>query len=107
MPETNPSPTQYELIRDGRQVQLAFIGPGDRADLLTGFEGLSPKSRYLRFFSSMPELPDLITNGLLRTDSSNHVAIGARLVNGSGKVEPPIIGVARYFRSSDSNSRCR
>jgi GNAT superfamily N-acetyltransferase len=104
MPEINPSPTQYEVIRDGRLVHLAFIGPGDRADLLTGFEGLSSQSRYLRFFSSMPELPDFITNGLLRTDASNHVAIGARLVDTNGKVEPPIIGVARYFRSSDSMS---
>lgn len=104
MPETNPSPTQYELIRDGSQVHLALIGPGDRADLLTGFEGLSPQSRYLRFFSAMPNLPDFITDGLLRTDASNHVAIGARLVDKSGKVEPPIIGVARYFRSSDSKN---
>ncbi len=102
MTASTPSPTQYELIRDGRQVHLAFLSPVDRADLITGFEGLSSQSRYLRFFSSMPDLPDFITDGLLRTDASNHVAIGARLVDRNDKVEPPIIGVARYFRSSES-----
>ncbi len=102
MPTQEPLPTIYDRIADGRQVQLDFIGPPDRADLLTGFEGLSPQSRYLRFFSAMPNLPDFIADGLLRTDQSNHVAIGARLVDAAGKTLPPIVGVARYFRSCES-----
>jgi GNAT superfamily N-acetyltransferase len=31
------------------------------------------------------------------------VAIGARAIDANGRVEPPIIGVARYFRSEGSN----
>ena len=63
-------------------MQFDFLGPSDRADLLAGFEGLSARSRYLRFFSSMPSLPDFITDGLLSTDPLHHVAFGARLTDG-------------------------
>lgn len=101
---TRPSlPCRYRL-RDGRQVQLDFLGPDDRADLLAGFQGLSPKSRYLRFFSAMPELPRFIADGLLRTDRLNHVAIGARLVDGAGRRLPPVVGVARYFRTAGADT---
>ena len=90
-------PCDYELP-DGRRIELDYLGPGDRADLLAGFQGLSPKSRYLRFFSAMPHLPDFIADGLLRTDRADHVAIGARLLEPSGARVPPVVGVARYFR---------
>lgn len=102
MPTSQLSPSDDNRIADGSRVQLDFIGPQDRADLLTGFEALSPQSRYLRFFSAMPSLPDFIADGLLRTDQANHVAIGARLVDAAGNTAPPIVGVARYYRSSES-----
>ncbi|MGE0624166.1 MAG: N-acetyltransferase family protein [Pseudomonadales bacterium] len=79
-------------------MELGFLGPGDRDDLMAGFEGLSKKSRYLRFFSAMPYLPDFIADGLLNTDGQDHVAIGARLLDASGSPLPPVVGVARYFR---------
>ncbi len=100
--ETPTLPCRYELP-DGRQLELNFLGPLDRDDLLAGFAGLSTRSRYLRFFSAMPELPDFMTNGLLNTDGKNHVAICARLVNTEGTRLPPIVGVARYFRASAAN----
>lgn len=86
-------------LADGQCVDLAFIGPADRTDLLRGFSGLSPRSRYLRFFSRMPELPPFIIDGLVNTDGVDHVAIGARLADDAGHVEPAIVGVARYFRA--------
>lgn len=96
---TTPSlPCRYEL-RDGHRVQLDYLGPMDRADLLAGFQGLSPRSRYLRFFSAMPQLPDFIADGLLATDRENHVAVGARLLDDDGNRLPPVVGVARYFRA--------
>lgn len=99
-PESVPAlPCRYELP-DARLIELDYLGPGDRADLLAGFQGLSPRSRYLRFFSAMPELPGFIADGLLRTDRENHVAIGARLLDGHGERLPPVVGVARYFRTA-------
>jgi GNAT superfamily N-acetyltransferase len=83
-------------------VQFDLIGPSDRVDLLAGFEGLSPRSRYLRFLTSMPELPDFILDGLLKTGPPHHVAIGARMLDSTGARMSPIVGVARYFRSPES-----
>src|SRR5262245_31076942 len=86
-------------LRDGGRVRLDLLGAGDRADLLAGFAGLSRRSRYLRFFSAMGELPTRILDGLLNTDRYQHVAIGARIVTADDRVEAPIVGVARYFRT--------
>ncbi len=94
-------PCEYDLP-DGRRVEIDYLDASDRADLVAGFEGLSPRSRYLRFFSAMPELPDFIATGLLATDQQNHVAIGARLIDEHG-LQSPIIGVARYYRSDESD----
>jgi GNAT superfamily N-acetyltransferase len=89
-------------LPDGTFVKLALLGRADRADFLAGYELLSRRSRYLRFFSAMPELPEQIIDGLLDTDPKNHVAIGARVVDPDGNIAPEIIGVARYYRRSDS-----
>ena len=100
-----PDPTFAPIVtlEDGTRVRLELIGPADRADLLAGFEGLSRRSRYLRFFSAMPTLSAHLVDSLLNTDADHHVAIGARLIDANGRVEPPIIGVARYFRSEGSD----
>src|SRR5262245_60333086 len=86
-------------LRDGGRVRLDLLGRDDRADLLAGFDGLSRRSRYLRFFSAMGELPTRILAGLLKTDPYQHVAIGARIVDANDRVEASIVGVARYFRT--------
>jgi GNAT superfamily N-acetyltransferase len=95
----DPPPERIRTLRDGARVRLDLLGPADRADLLAGFTGLSRRSRYLRFFSAMGELPARILDGLLNTDSYQHVAIGARVVDANDHVEAPIVGVARYFRT--------
>ena len=87
-------------LADGRCVRFALLGAEDRADLLAGFAGLSKRSRYLRFFSAMGHLPARIVDGLLATDPLNHVAIGARVVDASDRIEAPVVGVARYFRAA-------
>jgi len=102
MTSTEPIVPWRGRLSDGREVQLDNLGPADRDDLLAGFEGLSRRSRYLRFFSAMPALPDFIVDGLLRTDAANHVAIGARLVDADGHRLAPVVGVARYYRTFDS-----
>ncbi len=95
------SPPWRYALPDERSVELTFLTAHDRADLRAGFAGLSRQSRYLRFFSAMPELPDFIAEGLLQTDGHNHVAIGARLVEHTRR-RPELIGVARYFRSGSN-----
>jgi GNAT superfamily N-acetyltransferase len=89
---------RVRALRDGGRVRLDLLGRGDRADLLAGFAGLSRRSRYLRFFSAMGELPTRILDSLLNTDPHQHVAIAARIVDANDCVEAPVVGVARYFR---------
>jgi GNAT superfamily N-acetyltransferase len=90
---------RIRALRDGGRVRLDLLGRDDRADLLAGFAGLSRRSRYLRFFSAMGELPTRILDGLLNTDPYQHVAIAARIVDANDRVEAPVVGVARYFRT--------
>jgi GNAT superfamily N-acetyltransferase len=99
----DPTFAPVATLADGTRIRLELIGPADRADLLAGFEGLSRRSRYLRFFSAMPTLSPHMVDSLLNTDPDHHVAIGARLIDANGRVEPPIVGVARYFRSEGAN----
>jgi GNAT superfamily N-acetyltransferase len=98
---TDPTFEPIHTLADGTRVRLDLIGPRDRNDLVAGFTGLSRRSRYLRFFSAMPNLPGPLLDSLLNTDADHHVAIGARLLDADGRAAAPIIGVARYFRVDD------
>jgi len=92
-------------LRDGTLVRLRTIGPADRARLVAGFERLSPETRYKRFFSAVPRLPEGLLARLLDTDEWNHLAIGAERLRADGSAEEALVGVARFIRSaSDSES---
>jgi hypothetical protein len=65
---TDPTFAPVATLADGTRIRLELIGPADRADLLSGFEGLSRRSRYLRFFSAMPTLSAHLVDSLLNTD---------------------------------------
>jgi GNAT superfamily N-acetyltransferase len=94
----------YEEVRrlaDGTSVRLRLLRADDRAKLLAGFAELSDASRYTRFFTAMPELPDKMVERLLHTDGWNHVAIAAE----AGDVDPasaPGYGVARFLRLEET-----
>jgi GNAT superfamily N-acetyltransferase len=87
-------------MRPRRDAVMPPFNPADRSDLLAGFAALSRASRYLRFFSAMPELSGPIADGLLATDPIHHVAICARRIGDDAVPLPPIVGVARYFRDT-------
>ena len=88
-------------LRDGTKVRLGLIGPADRERLAAGFEKLSPESRYLRFFSAMPRLPEDVLQRLTNTDGHNHVAIGAMLASDDRRSGEGL-GVARFIRLADA-----
>jgi GNAT superfamily N-acetyltransferase len=87
-------------LPDGTVVELRHLAGADRRDLVDGFAGLSRRSRYLRFFSAMPTLPESVLDRLIATDGLSHVAICARRVAADGTAESPIVGVARYVRDA-------
>jgi len=84
-------------LRDGQDVRLRLLRRGDRELLLAGFDALSPDSRYRRFFTAMPRLPDGFVHHLLDVDGSNRVAI---VVEDASDGEP--LGIARFFRLDDT-----
>jgi GNAT superfamily N-acetyltransferase len=87
-------------LGDGTKTRLRLLCVEDRDLLLRGFEKLSSESRYRRFFSTMPRLPENILRRLLRVDEWNHVAVAAEAAtHGSGAEEP--FGVARFIRLSE------
>jgi GNAT superfamily N-acetyltransferase len=83
-------------LADGTEVTVRMLRPEDREAFLAGFERLSPESRYFRFFTAMPRLPESVLHQLLHTDGINHVALAAWRSVGGGTTEA--IGVARFIR---------
>lgn len=107
----DPHLPRVHRLRDGTPVRLRLLGPADRESLRRGFERLSPESRYRRFFTAMPKLPEAVLDRLSATDGWNHVAIGAERLSadppssesdtgGEGTV-PDGVGVARFVRLRD------
>jgi RimJ/RimL family protein N-acetyltransferase len=84
-------------LRDGSQVAIRPLEPGDRQALAEGFERLSPESRYRRFFGPMPRLRERDLDHLVAVDHQDHEAVVATdVATGEG------VGVARYVRTGDA-----
>src|SRR5439155_664837 len=72
----------------------------DREKLVAAFDRLSPESRYRRFFTAMPRLPEKLLRSLLDIDGWNHLAIGAETVT-TDPAEAEGVGIARFIRLKD------
>ena len=82
-------------IDEGLTVLLRPIVPADKERLREGLAQMSPRTRYLRFFSSVDRLTEAQLDYLSNPDQVNHVAWGA--------VDPADpehhgLGVARFIR---------
>jgi GNAT superfamily N-acetyltransferase len=83
-------------LRDGTHVAVRPQTRKDRPLLADFFAGLSPHSRYQRFFTGMPpKLPKRMLDALCDVDGDRHVGLVA--VRGGR-----IIGAARYLRRAES-----
>lgn len=90
-------------LAEGTEVTVRMLGPEDREAFLEGFGRLSPESRYLRFFTPMPRLPESMLRRLLHPDGIDHVALAAWRRVDADTLEP--IGVARFIRlGNDSDT---
>lgn len=87
-------------LNDGSLARLRLLGPNDGELIRAGFERLSPRSRYFRFFSPMPRLPDSTLRRLTAIDGFHHVALGAEVLASDGRKASPA-GIARFFRLRD------
>jgi RimJ/RimL family protein N-acetyltransferase len=80
-------------IRDGAQVDVRPIEPGDKDALRDGFARLSPESRYERFLSPLDQLSNSMLRYFTEVDHHDHEALVAFDVE-DGRA----VGVARYVR---------
>jgi len=81
-------------LRDGTVVMVRALVPEDRELIVAAFERLSPRSRFLRFFSPIPRLTTQMLNSLMDVDHVRHVALVAIH-------EDACIGVVRYVVDDD------
>src|SRR5207245_10374104 len=85
---------------DGTPVRRRLLRRADREKLVAAFDRLSPESRYRRFFTAMPRLPEKLLRSLLDIDGWNHLAIGAETVT-TDPAEAEGGGIARFIRPKD------
>jgi GNAT superfamily N-acetyltransferase len=87
-------PTRARL-RDGSELVIRPVRPEDKGAIVSGFERMSPESRYRRFFAPLQRLTERDLAYLTEVDHHDHEALIA-FAAGSG--EP--VGVARFIRGS-------
>lgn len=84
-------------LADGTDLQIRPIEARDRGALASAFSQLSEESRYLRFFSAVPELSPRTLDYLTVVDHRDHEALVA-----IDPVSRDGVGVARYVRTGPS-----
>jgi GNAT superfamily N-acetyltransferase len=97
-PEALRSYTSRDRLRDGRDLLVRAIRPGDKSALLDGLHRLSADSAYFRFFQSKREPSPEELVYFTEADFNNHVALVAIVTEES----PLFVGVGRYFVCEDS-----
>lgn len=88
----------HSELSDGTQICLRTIHPDDEPLLREGIAKLSAESRYLRFFSPAPQLPDAVVHRLADVDGHDHIAWGAICSECPGW---PAIGAVHAVRHPD------
>jgi ribosomal protein S18 acetylase RimI-like enzyme len=92
-------------LRDGTPVAMRLVRPEDKEILRTGFDRLSPASRYARFLAPKAALSDDELRYLCEVDGEQHFAIGALLDDGAqdpaGGAAVVGLGIARFIRLAD------
>jgi GNAT superfamily N-acetyltransferase len=90
----------HTRLEDGQRVCLRAVRPSDEPRMRSGIEQLSRESRYLRFFSRAPALPDRVITKLVAVDGHRHLAWGAIL---SDAPALPAIGAVHAVRDNETN----
>jgi GNAT superfamily N-acetyltransferase len=84
-------------LRSGDVVLLRQIRPGDAPGLARAYANLGEQSRYRRFFTLMPELPDGVLEQATEVDHDDHEALVATPL-----LSNEIIGECRFVRLADN-----
>lgn len=83
----------FELLRNGRSIQIRALRASDRADLVSAVGRTSPRSLYRRFFGVKRHFSEKEIAFFLNLDFANHVALVAIMREGGRRA---IVGGGRY-----------
>lgn len=92
----------HTRLESGRRICIRAVRPDDEPRMRSGIEQLSSQSRYLRFFSGAPRLPDRVVAKLVEVDGHRHLAWGAILTDDP---EHLAIGAVHAVRPDTDSSR--
>jgi len=87
-------------LEDGQPVCIRTIEPGDEERMRAGIARMSPRSRYLRFFSGAAAPPDWVVERLVGPDGHLHIAWGAIQTAEPGQ---PAIGAVHAIRPHEGD----
>jgi GNAT superfamily N-acetyltransferase len=79
-------------LPDHRVLRVRPLRTCEQAPVRELYRRLSPRTRYLRFFSPMPELPDSILRLLTCVDYRRGLALVGEMETAGGGVEPVALG---------------
>ena len=87
---------QVVKLRSGDVVRVRQVQPGDAPALARAYANLGEQSRYRRFFTVMPELPEATVKAAVEVDHTDHEALVAVPLLSS-----EIVGECRFIRRAD------
>ena len=93
---TATSQPQLVMLRSGDVVRIRQIRPGDAPALVRAYANLGDQSRYRRFFTAMPELPEATLKAAVEVDHTDHEALVALPL-----LSAEIVGECRFIRLPD------
>src|SRR5690242_12817865 len=93
---TAASQSQLVTLRSGDVVRIRQVRPDDAPALVRAYANLGEQSRYRRFFTVMPELPEATLKAAVEVDRTDHEALVAVPL-----LSTEIVGECRFIRLPD------
>jgi RimJ/RimL family protein N-acetyltransferase len=93
---TAASQPQLVTLRSGDVVRMRQVQPDDAPALVRAYANLGEQSRYRRFFTIMPELPEATLKAAVEVDHTDHEALVAVPL-----LSTEIVGECRFIRLPD------
>jgi RimJ/RimL family protein N-acetyltransferase len=93
---TAASQPSLVTLRSGDVVRIRPVRPDDAPALARAYANLGEQSRYRRFFTAMPALPDATLKAAVEVDHTDHEALVALPLRSA-----EIVGECRFIRTPD------
>ncbi len=82
----------YATGKDGRRYVMRPIRPSDAPSLIRGYDAMSPRAKWFRMLSGLPQLPPERARAYCAPDEASEFCV---VLEGQGPLEGEILGGAR------------